>query len=142
MMMMRSRCSGIAKGKRVAPKTKPLAASRWRGFEDKSLTMTYFHKRMFTIIGAKAFHCPVRDGKEWDHLAMVVRRKGLGGQACEPARPNQEEAQRVARVSHPGWGGDRRATRVMFDESCVRHTRCVCSVLNGTCRYALISGLV
>ncbi len=26
-----------------------------------------------TIIGAEAFHCPVRDGKEWDHLAMVVR---------------------------------------------------------------------
>ena len=25
-----------------------------------------------TIIGAKAFHCPVRNGKEWDRLAMVV----------------------------------------------------------------------
>ena len=25
-----------------------------------------------TIIGAKMFHCPVRNGKEWDHLAMVV----------------------------------------------------------------------
>ena len=25
-----------------------------------------------TIIGAKAFHCPVRNGKEWDHLAMVA----------------------------------------------------------------------
>ena len=35
--------------------------------------MTYFHRRPSTIIGAKAFHCPVRDGKEWDHLAMVVR---------------------------------------------------------------------
>ena len=39
----------------------------------KSLTMTYFHTGTRTIIGAKAFHCPVRDGKEWDHLAMVVR---------------------------------------------------------------------
>ena len=35
--------------------------------------MTYFHMRMHTIIGAKSFHCPVRDGKEWDQLAMVVR---------------------------------------------------------------------
>jgi hypothetical protein len=35
--------------------------------------MTYFHIRMHTIIGAKSFHCPVRDGKEWGQLAMVVR---------------------------------------------------------------------
>src|SRR5699024_9433102 len=28
-----------------------------------SLTMTYFHRRASTIIGAKAFHLPVRDGK-------------------------------------------------------------------------------
>src|SRR4249919_394863 len=26
-----------------------------------------------TIIGAESFHCPVRDGKEWFQLAMVVR---------------------------------------------------------------------
>ena len=44
---------------------------------DKSLTMTYFHRRSSTIIGAKAFHVPVRDGKEWDHLAMVVKRSLL-----------------------------------------------------------------
>ncbi len=35
--------------------------------------MSYFHTGIRTIIGAKAFHCPVRDGKEWDHLAMVIR---------------------------------------------------------------------
>lgn len=29
-----------------------------------------------TIIGAEAFHGPVRDGKEWVHLAMVVRQRG------------------------------------------------------------------
>src|SRR5665811_1578569 len=29
-----------------------------------------------TIIGAESFHCPVRDGKEWDQLAMVVRQTG------------------------------------------------------------------
>ena len=35
--------------------------------------MTYFHMGIHTIIGAKSFHCPVRDGKEWGQLAMVVR---------------------------------------------------------------------
>ena len=38
-----------------------------------SLTMSYFHTGTRTIIGAKAFHYPVRDGKEWDHLAMVIK---------------------------------------------------------------------
>lgn len=47
--------------------------------------MTYFHRRMSTIIGAKAFHCPVRDGKEWDHLAMVVRRNRLAVDASQHA---------------------------------------------------------
>ena len=28
-----------------------------------------------TIIGAEVFHGPVRDGKGWGHLAMVVRQK-------------------------------------------------------------------
>ena len=44
--------------------------------------MTYFHTGIRTIIGAKSFHGPVRDGKEWYHLAMVVRHKGLSG-LCE-----------------------------------------------------------
>ena len=44
-----------------------------RGFSNNSLTMSYFHTGTRTIIGAEAFHCPVRDGKEWDHLAMVIR---------------------------------------------------------------------
>jgi hypothetical protein len=35
--------------------------------------MSYFHTGIRTIIGAKAFHFPVRDGKEWYHLAMVIR---------------------------------------------------------------------
>jgi hypothetical protein len=38
--------------------------------------MTYFHRRMPTIIGAGAFHRPVRDGKGWFHSAMVVRQGG------------------------------------------------------------------
>ena len=47
------------------------------GLGCRSLTMTYFHTGTRTIIGAKSFHCPVRDGKEWDQLAMVIRHKGL-----------------------------------------------------------------
>ena len=39
----------------------------------KSLTMSYFHTGTRTIIGAEAFHGPVRDGKEWYHFAMVIR---------------------------------------------------------------------
>ena len=40
--------------------------------------MSYFHTGIRTIIGAKAFHCPVRDGKEWGHLAMVIKLKRVG----------------------------------------------------------------
>ena len=46
-------------------------------FRLTSLTMTYFHTGTRTIIGAEAFHCPVRDGKEWYHFAMVVRHNCL-----------------------------------------------------------------
>ena len=46
-------------------------------FPINSLTMSYFHTGIRTIIGAEAFHFPVRDGKEWYHLAMVVRHNFL-----------------------------------------------------------------
>ena len=39
--------------------------------------MTYFHTGTRTIIGAKSFHGPVRDGKEWYQLAMVIRHNCL-----------------------------------------------------------------
>ena len=39
--------------------------------------MTYFHTGIRTIIGAESFHCPVRDGKEWYQLAMVIRHNWL-----------------------------------------------------------------
>jgi hypothetical protein len=39
--------------------------------------MSYFHTGIRTIIGAKSFHCPVRDGKEWYQLAMVIRHNFL-----------------------------------------------------------------
>ncbi|BAK78700.1 hypothetical protein NH8B_3958 [Pseudogulbenkiania sp. NH8B] len=34
-----------------------------------------FTRQGRTIIGAKAFHGPVRDGKGWDHLAKAARHK-------------------------------------------------------------------
>jgi hypothetical protein len=54
---------------------------------DISLTMSYFHTGTRTIIGAEAFHFPVRDGKEWDHLAMVIRLNWLPGRHAT-AKPN------------------------------------------------------
>ena len=48
-----------------------------------SLTMSYFHTGTRTIIGAEAFHFPVRDGKEWDHLAMVIRLNWTPGSSHE-----------------------------------------------------------
>src|SRR5690606_32015176 len=78
----------------VLPKTKPHPRISGGVLRYKCLTMTYFHRRPSTIIGAKAFHGPVRDGKAWDHLAMVVKRNwlhgggarlllGLGWQPCQ-----------------------------------------------------------
>ena len=55
--------------------------------------MSYFHTGIRTIIGAEAFHCPVRDGKEWDHLAMVIRLNWL-----PPATPAGKPIRRVDRI--------------------------------------------
>ncbi len=51
--------------------------------------MSYFHTGIRTIIGAEAFHCPVRDGKEWDHLAMVIRLNLLPGRCFAGKRGGQ-----------------------------------------------------
>ena len=64
-------CDGLRRAKQKAPRLLT------GGFFNSSLTMTYFHTGTRTIIGAESFHCPVRDGKEWDQLAMVIRQKGL-----------------------------------------------------------------
>ena len=42
-----------------------------------SLTITYFHTGIRTIIGVESFHGPVRDGKGWYQLAMVIRHEGV-----------------------------------------------------------------
>ena len=52
--------------------------------------MSYFHTGIRTIIGAEAFHCPVRDGKEWYHFAMVIRQNFLSswpGFSADPKQP-------------------------------------------------------
>ena len=54
-------------------KDKPPADFSTGGVRYKSLTMTYFHTGIRTIIGAGLFHCPVRDGKEWGQTAIVIR---------------------------------------------------------------------
>ena len=46
------------------------AAGRLKSKPDNVLLSREIHP---TIIGAEAFHGPVRDGKGWFHLAMVVR---------------------------------------------------------------------
>ena len=70
--------SATQRARLLKQKTSPISTceQRW-GSAHNSLTMTYFHTGICTIIGAKSFHCPVRDGKEWDQLAMVVRHNGL-----------------------------------------------------------------
>ena len=55
------------------PKQKTPSRSLNGVFHITSLTITYFHTGCSTIIGAKSFHGPVRDGKGWDRLAMVIR---------------------------------------------------------------------
>ena len=51
----------------------PVFYKEYGAMRNKSLTMTYFHTGCSTIIGAKSFHGPVRDGKGWYQLAIVIR---------------------------------------------------------------------
>ena len=39
--------------------------------------MTYFHTGNPHYHRRKSFHGPVRDGKGWDRLAMVIRQTGV-----------------------------------------------------------------
>ena len=51
---------------------KPPILSNRGSFKGKPSNVLLSLEIQPTIIGAKAFHCPVRNGKEWDHLAMVA----------------------------------------------------------------------
>ena len=67
-------------------------------FSITSLTITYFHTGCSTIIGAESFHGPVRDGKGWYQLAMVIRHNlsvaCIAAVAGAYRQPNPEEAVR------------------------------------------------
>ena len=78
-------CHAVSPFVLFVPQSKtPLHSNEHRGgLGCKNLTMTYFHTGTRTIIGAKSFHCPVRDGKEWYQLAMVIRHNLVLGCFCE-----------------------------------------------------------
>ena len=69
------------------------------------LAVTYFRVRMHTIIGAEAFHGPVRDGKGWGHLAIAAKRNWLSDRLLanfrRPTAKNREEVGlRIAACKH------------------------------------------
>ena len=69
--------------------------------------MTYFHTGIRTIIGAKSFHCPVRDGKEWYQLAMVIRHNCFDGLLSHRKRPVEFIEQisfNLETVARPSFG--------------------------------------
>ena len=79
--------------------------------------MTYFHRRTSTIIGAKVFHGPVRDGKGWDHLAMVVKRSllnALGHRARHFCQARATKAFQSGKKRNYEFGLSERALRSNF----------------------------
>ena len=65
-----------------------------------SLTITYFHTGIRTIIGVESFHGPVRDGKGWYQLAMVIRHdlllRRFFGETPQPIREEVVEQRWVS----------------------------------------------
>ena len=57
----------------ASDKTKPLERLGPRGLSFNGEPGDYLLSQeiQLTIIGVEAFHCPVRDGKEWFHPAMA-----------------------------------------------------------------------
>ena len=70
--LLPSGTDGCGNGERMQKRKSPPACTGGLLYIT-SLTITYFHTGCSTIIGAKSFHGPVRDGKGWDRLAMVIR---------------------------------------------------------------------
>ena len=65
--------------------------------------MSYFHTGIRTIIGAEVFHGPVRDGKGWDHLAMVIRLE-LFAQLLRSAIEPIHRVLSALLIASPSWG--------------------------------------
>ena len=69
---------GLTRGVRPLSPTKPTDEKKPKHFclgflLITSLTITYFHTGCSTIIGVISFHGPVRDGKGWYRVTMVIR---------------------------------------------------------------------
>ncbi len=62
--------------------------------------MSYFHERGLTIIGAEAFHGPVRDGKGWFHHAMVVRHDLLTTRFHRAVQSGKKSGDRSGNAHH------------------------------------------
>ena len=58
----------------MASKNPPLIAG---DLSIGSLAVTYFRTGIRTIIGAAAFHGPVREGKGWYRSAVAAKHKGV-----------------------------------------------------------------
>src|SRR5690606_2345834 len=91
--------------------------------------MTYFHRRTSTIIGAKAFHDSVRDGKAWVHLAMVVKRNrlchgepGSASWRAPPARQGQSGKKQVKCLC-VCWCQTRKGLRCLHESGVVFNKR-------------------
>jgi hypothetical protein len=63
-----------------------------------SLTITYFHTGIRTIIGVESFHGPVRDGKGWYRHAMVIRHDLLSYCSWSSTTNREEVAGRMPLV--------------------------------------------
>src|SRR5271163_1982854 len=64
----------------------------------RSLTITYFHTGIRTIIGVESFHGPVRDGKGWYRHAMVIRHDLLSCCPWDSTTNREEVAERMPLV--------------------------------------------
>ena len=104
-LLTRAASSGREAGSPQAPqKQKPPGGEPGGLHTEDCLTMSYFHGRMPTIIGAEAFHGPVRDGKEWFHLAIVVRHNCSAAVQLRQMRhepPIRHQSTRLAATTDP-----------------------------------------
>jgi hypothetical protein len=122
---------------RCAPRKRPGNAKTppcWGGVLGcgmRSLTITYFHTGIRTIIGVESFHGPVRDGKGWYQLAMVIRHDLLSGALGE--RPNQL-GRSSAEDAFRYRSGVMRAVRIVHNNDLNRGARGTACAVRGELR--------